>query len=232
MDSTKPAAKPNATKKTETLANDKSGAKKSGSSSESKKANSSETKATPLIVGGIIIALVAAGIIGLIALDSGETDGGGGSGSSAVTEQPQGNCTVIECMKKLSPSDSIEKITEIIGVEGKKSDYSEEYTWKLDSKNWITRKTATGSASIQATIDKSTIKNDNVDFPSASELQEMLNSGSFTYEELVKKLGGAEGTLYSVGETSKSYMWVNRHDQTLGATFNNETKKCTVASLR
>ena len=143
----------------------------------------------------------------------------------------KGKCTVTECIKQLEPSNSIEEMNEIIGFEATKSEYSEERTWKLDNKNWITLKYAGDSPILQATIDKETIKNETLKFPTSSELQEMLNNGSFTYEELVEKLGGVEGTLSSKTTTSVGYMWVNNY-QTLVATFNNNSGKCTVASYR
>ena len=66
---------------------------------------------------------------------------------------------------------------------------------------------------------------------SSSELQKDLNDGSFTYEELVQKVGG-EGTLTSISKGSFSYTWVDKSGQKLGATFNRESGKCTVASYR
>ncbi|MCX4249678.1 MAG: hypothetical protein OSJ65_07970 [Bacilli bacterium] len=67
--------------------------------------------------------------------------------------------------------------------------------------------------------------------PLSSDLQKDLDKGSFTYEELVKKVGG-EGTLTSVSKGSLSYTWVDSTGQRLGATFNNKSGKCTVASYR
>jgi len=151
---------------------------------------------------------------------------------NSVTQEVKGNCQVEECIKTLETSNSIEEINNIIGFEGTKSEYSEEYTWKLSDKTSIVLKYAGGSPILQANIDKETIKNEQVKFPLSSELQEMLNNGSFTYEELVAKLGGIEGTLSGKTSSSVSYMWVNKHDMVLRATFNNDTGKCTIASFR
>ncbi len=147
-------------------------------------------------------------------------------------DEVKGNCSVVECLNQLDTSNSTEEINKVIGFEGTKSEYSDEYTWKLDSKNWITLKYAGDSPILQATIDKESIKNENIKLPSSSELREMLNNGSFTYEELVKKLGGIEGTLDSKTSTSVGYRWVDKNNQTLGATFNTKSGKCTVASYR
>ncbi len=145
-------------------------------------------------------------------------------------EMVKGNCTVIECMKKIEASNTVEEISSIIGFEPTESEFSGEKTWKLDSKNWITLKSAGGSPLLQATIDKESIKNENVKLPSQKELQELLNKG-VTYEELVEKLGG-EGTLQSKSEESVGYVWADKNGQRLGATINNKSKKCTVASYR
>ena len=69
-------------------------------------------------------------------------------------------------------------------------------------------------------------------FPSSSELRKILNNGSFTYEELVEKFEGIEETLSSKITTSVGYTWLDKNNQTLGATFNTESGKCTVASYK
>lgn len=103
--------------------------------------------------------------------------------------------------------------------------------WKFDSKNWISYKTYNDGATIQATINKEDLKDENITLPTSSELQDMLNNGSFTYDELVEKIGG-EGTLTSISNGSDIYTWVDKHEIRLGATFNNESGLCTIASLR
>lgn len=148
-------------------------------------------------------------------------------------EEPvKANCEIKECIKQIEPTNTYEEINTIMGFEGTKSEFSGDITWKINSKNFITLKEGTGSHILQATIDKETIKNEDVKFPSSKELQDKLNNGSFTYEELVEILGGVDGTLSSKTGTSVGYTWVNKNNQTLGATFNNKSKKCTVASFR
>jgi len=145
-------------------------------------------------------------------------------------EAPKGNCTVVECMKKIEASNTTEEITAIIGFEPTVSEFSGEATWKLDSKNWITLKPFNDSQTIQATIDKESIKDENIKLPSQKELQELINKG-ITYEGLVEKLG-AEGTLESKSSGSTGYVWADKNGQRLGVSINNKSKKCTVASYR
>lgn len=145
----------------------------------------------------------------------------------------KGNCSIMECMKKIEATNTIEEISEIIGFESTTDAMiGSDPIWKFDSKNWISFKNySNDDTTIQATIDKESIKNDKIELPSSSDLQKDLNNGSFTYEELVEKVGG-EGTLTSISKGSLSYTWVDKTGQRLGATFNNESGKCTVASYR
>lgn len=146
-------------------------------------------------------------------------------------EENIGNCTIVECMKKIEVTNTIEEINDIIGFESTTDAMiGSDPIWKFDSKNWISFKDNNGSISIKATIDKESIKNDNVTLPSQKELQELLNKG-MTYDDLVEKLG-AEGTLESKSSTSVSYIWADKNGQRLGATINNKSGKCTVASYR
>ena len=115
--------------------------------------------------------------------------------------EARGNYTVIECMNHIETSNTVEELNNIIGFEAEKSEYSEEYTWKLDDKNSIVLKYAGDSPILQATIDKEKIISEEVKLPSASELKQLLNEGSFTYEELVLKLNGIQGVL--AGKTNE-----------------------------
>ena len=150
-----------------------------------------------------------------------------------VKEEAKGNCSVTECIKQIETTNTVEEINEIIGFEGEKSDYSETYTWKLDSKNSILLDNTSTSPILQVTIDKNSIKSEEVDFGVYSELKELLDSGkSFTYEEVVAKLNNVEGTLAGKTSSSKSYMWVDKHERTLRVTISDKTGKCSIMSLR
>lgn len=148
-------------------------------------------------------------------------------------EEVKANCSIVECMKKIEATNTMEEINAIIGFESTTDAMiGSDPIWKFDSKNWISFKTyGDDDTTIQATIDKESIKNDDIKLPSSSDLQKDLNNGSFTYGELVQKVGG-EGTLTSISKGSLSYTWVDKTGQRLGATFNNKSGKCTVASYR
>ena len=147
-------------------------------------------------------------------------------------EEVKGNCSIVECMKQIKVTNTLEEINDIIGFESTTDAMiGSDPIWKFDSKNWISFDADGDDVTIQATINKESLKDENIKIPSSSELQKDLNNGSFTYEELVKKLGG-EGTLTTISKGSRIYTWVDKSGMRLGATFNNECGKCSIASLR
>lgn len=182
-----------------------------------------------IIIAVLVIALC---IVYAISSDNKQENANNNNVTDNIAEETQKAEQVIECIKQLETTNTVEEINTITGLEGTKSEYSDEYTWKFSNKNYIMLKYAGDSPILQATINKEIIKNNEVKLPLSSELREMLNNGSFTYEELVSKLGGIEGTLSGKTSGSVSYIWVDKHDQTLRATFNNESGKCTIASFQ
>ncbi len=178
--------------------------------------------------------LISLGVIGLFLV---------GCGTNEVEEDKekekepvvQANCEVKDCIKKIEVTNTVEEINDIIGFEAKKSEYSEEYTWKLDDKNSITLKLSTPDSRIlQATIDKNTIKSDDVDLSVYSDIKKLLDKGkSLSYKEMVEKLGGVEGVLAGKTSTSERYIWVDKNNQTFSATFSdNNDGKCNIISLK
>ncbi len=148
-------------------------------------------------------------------------------------EEVKANYSIVEAMKHIEATNTVEEINAIIGFEATTDAMiGSDPIWKFDSDNWISFETfGDDDVTIRATIDKESIKNDNISIPKTSDLQEALNNGSFTYEELVQKIGG-EGTLTSISKGSRIYTWVDKSGIRLSATFNNESGKCTIASYR
>lgn len=187
-------------------------------------------KNKPAVIIIFIIFIVVMGILGYIALEEKNSSSAGNTNNEP--EEVKGNYTIVEAMQHIEPTNTVEEINDIIGFEATTDAMiGSDPIWKFDSKNWISFKTSGNNITIQATIDKESIKNDNIQLPLSSELQKDLNNGSFTYEELAQKIGG-NGILTSISKGSLSYTWVDKTGQRLGATFNNETGKCTVASYR
>lgn len=185
------------------------------------------------LIGGIGIAIAIIAIVAGLMLTNGGSDTNTDTTNTSVGEQnPNAKVTITEAMQKIKPGSTEEEITEIIGFEPTTDAMiGNDPIWKFDSKNWISYKVHNDSVTIQATINKEDLKDENIKLPTATELQQKLNNGSFTYKELVEMVGG-EGTLTSISDGSVIYTWVDKHDQRLGATFNKETGKCTIASYR
>ena len=188
-------------------------------------------KNKPVVIVIAVIFIVIMGILGYIAL--GEKDSSNVEDTNNKQEEVKGNYNIVEAMQHIEVTNTVEEINAIIGFETTTDAMiGSDPIWKFDSKNWISFKTSgNDDITIQATIDKESIKNDKIKLPLSSDLQKDLNNGSFTYEEFVEKVGG-EGTLTTISKGSLSYTWVDKTGQRLGATFNNESGKCTVASYR
>lgn len=186
-------------------------------------------KNKPIVIGIAIIFIVIMGILGALALGEKGNNQNMAQNVGESTER-KGKYDVIEAIKHIEVTNTVEEINEILGFEGETSEFSRDTTWKIDSKNWITLKKGVDSPIIQATIDKESIKNDKVTLPSQREFQEILHKG-VTYKELVEKIG-AEGILSSKTSSSTGYIWADKNGQRLSVTINNKSGKCTVASYR
>ena len=179
-----------------------------------------------IIIASVVILI---GIIGTIYLKQVKNDQNIEKNDNKVTNL-KGNYDIIEAMKHIEATNTAEEINNILGFEGKKSIVSDDdFKWEFDDRNYITLKNAADLPVIEAKIYKRTIKNKNIQFPTNEELKEIIKDG-ITYNELVTKLGGIEGTLNGKSEFAIDYIWVDGNYQSLNATFNKETLKCSVAT--
>lgn len=140
-------------------------------------------------------------------------------------------CSVLDCIKKLSASSTVEDIDKVVGIKGELTTDSsyKVYTWTFSDKEKLTATYySSGSANIEATYIKDNIKNKKVTFSKYSEIQTALKSStSLTYDEFKQKVGGVEGTLVYISSSSNKYVWVSTTGEYLTATFSNTTNKCT-----
>ena len=145
-----------------------------------------KNKKVVIVIAVIFIVILA--ILGFIAL--GEKDSSNVGDTNNKQQEVKGNYEdVVEAMKHIEPTNTVEEINAIIGFESTTDAMiGSDPIWKFDAKNWISYKTAgNGNITIQATIDKESIKNDALKLPASSDLKKDLENGSFTYEELVQK---------------------------------------------
>ena len=157
-----------------------------------------------------------------------------GKDEEPAKEEKKGNCTIVECMKSIEITNSVEDIDNIIGFKGEPiSEGSTTYVWRFTDTTKIEYKPSDGQGSISATIDRNTIKDKKVDFSKYSEIKELLNNGtSLTYDEFKEKVGGVEGTVVGKSSLSKRYTWVNAQGGYLTASFSEKTGKCTIVTGR
>lgn len=190
-------------------------------------------KKKPAQVVAIVAAVIAVlALAGLYLLDIMDNDSSVSTGE-VEEEVIDANCTATECLAKIEVDDSVEKITEVIGVEPEVDETSGTAKWKLGKKESIAREKSGSSYILQATVNKERIASSDLDFSIFTDLKKELESGeSFTYDELVQRLGGVAGTLAGKTSTSKRYIWVDNHDQTFSATFSDKNGQCSIISLR
>lgn len=141
-------------------------------------------------------------------------------------KESKSNCKYYECLSKLSIENTIDEITDIIGIEPTKEDLK--YIYDFGNEQILTVNTSSSNGSIitiAIDYDKDVIKNSKVDLSDVNSLKSKVNSG-ITYDEFVKEVGGVEGTLYELGSWNK-YAWVAGDGKSyVNASFGNETGKC------
>lgn len=204
-------------------------------SSKGKKAiNPQKTAKNPFQIVALTVSLIAGiTLIGLYFLLTSENNSQNTSNVALEEETITTNCEITACLEQITTDDSVESITEVIGVEPEVDEATGTAKWRFSGKESLAREKSGSGYILQATIDKTKIASQDVDFSVFSDLKRQLESGeSFTYDELVERLGGVAGTLAGKTNTSKRYIWVDQHDQTFSATFSDKTGECTIISLR
>lgn len=177
----------------------------------------------------IVCVIILIGIVGTMVLKPKKDNQNTKINETKVTNI-KGNYDIIEAMKHIEATNTAEEINRILGFECKKSIVNDDdFKWEFDDRNYIILKNAADIPVIEAKIYKKTIKNENIQFPTNDELKEIIKNG-ITYNELVTKLGGVEGTLSGKSKLSIDYIWVDKNYQSLNATFNKESLKCSVAT--
>lgn len=175
--------------------------------------------------------LVSLLIVGLFLL----TACGSNTNKQNTSKKPEkGNCTALECIKKLTIDNSVDDINKVIGFKGKLTDEKEnKYEWEIGKNDKIIATYSTGDkATIEAKYSVDDIKNKKIDFSNYSEIQGLLKDGtSITYEDFNKKVNG-EGYLYYISPSNTKYVWVNGEGEYLNGNFSNSTKKCTFVTGR
>lgn len=146
-------------------------------------------------------------------------------------EKIKGNCTAVECIKKINPENTVEQINNIIGFEGELIDEKyQEYYWELSEDTGVE---VTYYSDVKGIIkidyDEESLANKKVDFSKYDELKEQINNG-ITYNDFISYIGNVDGTIIEKNSYSTKYIWVSSDGGYLKGTFSNSTKKCILAS--
>ena len=157
------------------------------------------------------------------------TDGNISGGSSNI----KGNCTAIECIKKINTSNTVEEINSIIGFEGELTDEKyNKYYWELSEDSGIEVTYYSGkNGTIVVDFDRDSVANSKVNFSRYNELQPKIKEG-ISYQEFISYIGNVEGTIIEKSSISTKYVWVATDGSYLNGSFSNSSGKCTFASGR
>ena len=138
-------------------------------------------------------------------------------------EKTKGKCKITECIKLIGLKDNLEKVNEIVGIEGKGKDNN--YTWKLSSTQKI-EIVFKDTNTIKIKVLDESIKNKKTSFKNYSKLEKKLKSGEeITIEDLNKEIK-SKGVLIEKTSTEEIYKWVDKEDSYLEAYINSTNGKC------
>lgn len=138
-------------------------------------------------------------------------------------EKVKGKCKITECIKLIGLKDNLEKVNEIVGIEGKGKDNN--YTWKLSSTQKI-EIVFKDTNTIKIKVLDESIKNKKTSFKNYSKLEKKLKSGEeITIEDLNKEFK-SKGVLIEKTSIEEIYKWVDKEDSYLEAYINSTNGKC------
>ncbi len=182
------------------------------------------------VILGIIVAIILAI---LIATQFNENERNDKTEDTSVIEKNKAKQDVFETIKLLEPENTLEEINEIIGFEGQCTDEENKvYKWDVTEDTSVkVGYTDEGLATIEISFPSKLIANDKVDFSNFDEVKEAMNTkNSITYDEIVEKFGGVQGTLKYKEKGTLKYEWNRPEGRYLTCTFNSSTMKCTFLS--
>lgn len=153
--------------------------------------------------------------------------------NGASKEKIKGNCTSIECIKKIEPENTVEEINNIIGFSGELIDEKyNTYYWKISENTGVKVTYYSGNTgNVSIDFDRDSLANNKVDFSRYNELQPKIREG-IAYNEFISYIGNVEGTIIEKSTTSIKYTWVSKDGSYLNGTFSKRYGNCTFASGR
>lgn len=182
------------------------------------------------VILGIIVAIVLAI---LVVTQFGENGGNTGSENTSESEKVIAKQDVFETIKLVEPENTVEEINEIIGFEGQCTDEENKvYKWDITEDTSVkVQYLDEDSATIEISFPSKSIADEKIDFSKFNEVKDAMNTkSSITYDEIVEKFGGVQGTLKYKSKETVKYEWDRPDGSYLTCTFNASTMKCTFAN--
>lgn len=150
-----------------------------------------------------------------------------------------GNCSSIDCIKRIKTNFTVTDVNKTIGIDGKVIDEAnQQYTWKLSDEESVnitfnSDKDLSGSTVKKATTiisidyDEKDLEDKNLDSSKYKTINSSFKDGnSLTYDQFKEKLGGIEGKLIAKSNTEEQYIWIDENGHYIKAIFSLKEKKC------
>ena len=186
-----------------------------------------------IIIITLVAVLAAAGVIYFM---NNNSNNNGSNPEETSEKSSKGKCSVLKCMEKLNAEMTVEEINEVIGFEGTKKNETDSYVvyeWDITDDTGINAQfhTKYNTATISANYPSSMIKK-TADFSKWKDIQAKIKTKeSLKYDEFVEMVGGVEGVIKQITNSSTSYSWENADGGYLTGYFNKDNK-CTMATGR
>ena len=141
------------------------------------------------------------------------------------------NNKVYELIEKIEPTNTIEEVNKIVGVDATLTDekyYIYEYDFGENYKLILKYYSATGkTADIQIKYNRDDLRDEKVTLKNAADLKKKLqNKEKISYDEFKEAVGGVDGTLNEKTKYTKGYIWVNKDGGYISATFSTRDNSC------
>lgn len=134
----------------------------------------------------------------------------------------------LDYIDKVEVGDSLDKINEVIGSEGKVLSDNATYTWDIGNGGFtaVFKANDTSSAiSLDVSYDNEDIENKNVKIKDLNSIKAKVSEG-IHYDEFKELLGGVDGILVSKGSVTKGYVWRNPDGSVVDASFGLDDNIC------
>ncbi len=148
--------------------------------------------------------------------------------SNSTNGSDVGDKAYLDLINKIEVGDSLDKINEIIGSEGKVQSDNATYIWDIGSGGFsaIFRQNDTSaSISVKVLYDNEDVVNSKVKIKDLDTLKAKVRDG-ISYDDFKEFLGGVDGILVEKGPVTKGYVWRSSNGSDVTAGFKLDNNIC------